>query len=138
MLSRSTMTTPEIAEHYGRAVTTVQTGWTQHPDWPAPIGKRGRWNEYDQEAVATWVRTHATRTAPTSAGDPAALLTAAEIADEHQLARATVRADISRGRMPDPDEVRDGVRLWRRDTIAAHMARRHSYIKRDNQRDSQS
>jgi hypothetical protein len=41
MVARRGLIAPEIAERYSRARSTVQRIWTQHPEWPAPIGKRG-------------------------------------------------------------------------------------------------
>jgi predicted transcriptional regulator len=131
MVDRPGITLPEIAETYGRTYATVRQQWTRHPDWPAPTGKRGRFGEYDPKAVAAWVTAHADRDqdAPIFTRDPAGLLTVAEIADESGLSHRTVRADLSRGRLlpAEGDTVRDGVKLWRRGTIAAQLRKRRGY-----------
>lgn len=121
---------PEIAELYGRALTTVTGTWRNHPDWPAPVGRRGRYVEYDRAAVDAVVRAHFLRETPESTGDPDDLLTIADIVEHTGLKRGTVDADISRGRMPPPDDTKDGVKRWRRATIDTAMQGRRGYHRR--------
>ncbi|WUI00223.1 hypothetical protein OHR68_43275 [Spirillospora sp. NBC_00431] len=127
MVTRPALIAPEIAERYGRATSTVQRVWTQHPEWPAPVGKRGRWNTYDAEQVDQLVRRAFLRDEPARAGDPDDLLTVNEIADYTGLSPATIRADISRDRWRDPDETRDGVKRWRRSSVDQIIKSRRSY-----------
>lgn len=131
MVDRPGITTREIAQTYGRSLHTVTKEWVRHADWPAPVGKRGRFNEYPADAVAAWVAEHADRdtTPPIFTGDPDRLLTVAEIADESGLSEGTVRADLSRGRLTPKggDVERDGVKLWRRGTIADQLRGRRGY-----------
>jgi len=120
---------PEIAERYGRSPATIQKHWTRHPEWPEPIGRRGRWLEYDADAVDKVVHRLFIRTTGTD-GSPDDLLTVAEIAEYTGLKPTTIRSDISRGRWPEPDEVAHGVKLWRRATVDAVMAHRRIYPRR--------
>lgn len=121
---------PEIAERYGRAVHTVTQTWRKHPDWPAPIGKRGRWAEYDADQVDEVVRRLFIREPPASEGGPDDLLTINEIVDYTGLARGTIDADISRGRWRDPDDTEHGVKRWKRSTVDAIMKSRRGYQRR--------
>lgn len=57
--------------------------------------------------------------------EPELPCTACEIADAAGLAPKAVDSDVSRGCWPEPDEVRDGVKLWRGSTAAATLATRH-------------
>ncbi|MFI7527506.1 helix-turn-helix transcriptional regulator [Nocardia salmonicida] len=122
------ITAPEIAAKYGRTLSTVQRQWMVREEFPAPIGKRGRWNAYDAVAVDEAVRAHFIRTvAPV--GDPDDLLTQIEIAEVTGLSASTIRADISRGRIGKPDDESDGVKRWKRSTITAAIAGRRRYGK---------
>jgi predicted DNA-binding transcriptional regulator AlpA len=121
---------PEIAERYGRELSTVQRQWMASSVWPAAVGKRGRWNVFDADAVDRIVREHFIRPTAT-AGRPDDLLTVAEIAEYTGLSASTIRSDISRGRIQrDPDDESDGVKRWRRATIDAAMAGRQRYRHR--------
>lgn len=122
------ITAPEIAAKYGRTLSTVQRQWMVRPDFPAPIGKRGRWNAYDPAAVDAAVRAHFVRTVEPT-GDPDELLTQIEIAAVTGLSPSTIRADISRGRIGEPDDETDGVKRWKRSTITEAMAGRRRYGK---------
>lgn len=121
---------PEIAERYGRATSTVQRIWTQHPEWPRPIGKRGRWNEYDPDAVDRVVRRTFLRDRPRPSGTPDDLLDINAIAEYTGLSASTIRADISRGRWRAPDDTANGVKRWRRSTVDEIMAERRRYQRR--------
>lgn len=124
------LTAPEIAERYGRALSTIQTNWTQRDEWPAPVGRRGKWKEYDAAEVAAVVKRLYGREGNTGKGKPGDLLTVAEIADYTGLAASTVRADVSRGRIGAADDESTGVKKWRRDTIDAAMATRRGYRRK--------
>ncbi|PZG47463.1 hypothetical protein C1I98_13410 [Spongiactinospora gelatinilytica] len=127
MASAPGIIAPEIAEKYGRALATVQKTWTRHPDWPKPRGRRGRWAEYDADAVDALVNRLFLRPAPAAEGSPDDLLTIAQIAVHTGLARGTIDADISRGRWPAPDEIEHGVKRWRRSTVDAVLSKRRGY-----------
>ncbi|WP_433592304.1 helix-turn-helix transcriptional regulator [Nocardia sp. CA-145437] len=113
----------EIADKYGRSLVTVRR-WMASDAWPAPLPeKRGRWLEFDADAVDEAYRKHFGRDTA-DAGDPDELLTPAQIVEHTGLAAGTVRADISRGRFGEPDEDKNGVRRWKRSTVDAKMAER--------------
>ncbi|SUA72611.1 Uncharacterised protein [Nocardia otitidiscaviarum] len=120
MVSR--LIAPEIAEKYGRSLVTVRR-WMATDEWPAATGKRGRWLEFDSDAVDSAYREHFGRDTATH-GDPNELLDPAGIAEHTGLAAGTVRADISRGRFGEPDDDSNGVKRWKRSTIDARMASR--------------
>ncbi|WP_433661139.1 helix-turn-helix transcriptional regulator [Nocardia sp. CA-128927] len=125
---------PEIAQRYGRALTTVQKVWMVKPAWPAPAGRRGHWNEYlaaDVEAAIGPVPA-ATET-PGAPGDPDELLTISQIAVYTGKARGTIAAYVSRGQYPDPDEDADGVKRWRRATVDADLTGRRGYLRRHHE-----
>ncbi|MBF6515282.1 HTH domain-containing protein [Nocardia cyriacigeorgica] len=128
---RNTVTAPEIAERYGRAVTTVQKIWMPRPEWPEPVGRRGRWNEYDADQVDAAVRAHFLREQPADEGGPDDLLTAAQIAEYLGVSPSTVRADISRGRLDlgEPDDTA-GAKRWRRRKVDAAVEGRRAYRRR--------
>jgi uncharacterized protein YjcR len=115
------MILPEIAAAYGRKEATIRW-WRTTYDWPAPTGKRGRWDEYDPDAVAAAVR--AILSIPANDGDPAELLDVVQAAAEAGIKPATIRGYISRGHWPAPDDEDHGVKRWRRDTVRAEMTAR--------------
>ncbi|MEV4174001.1 hypothetical protein [Nonomuraea sp. NPDC049709] len=127
MVEQHGITTAEIAERYGRALRTVQDVWRKHPDWPAPTGKRGRWAEYDAQAVDELVRRAFLRDPPSAEGRPDDLLTIAQIVEYTGLTRSTIDSDISRGRIPPPDDTEHGVKRWRRSTVDTAMSQRRGY-----------
>jgi hypothetical protein len=130
MVAQHRVIAPEIAEKYGRALTTVTGTWRRHPDWPAPVGKRGRWAEYDAQEVDKVVREHFVRTPPAGDGKPGDLLTIADIVTYSGLKRGTIDADISRGRWAPPDSEEHGVRRWKRGTVDQLLAGRRGYRRR--------
>lgn len=140
MVTRRGLTVPEIARRYGRAETTIRHSWTQHPQWPEPIGKRGRYKEYDADAVESVVARLFSRTEPDSAdepdteqpiaADPNELLDVAAIATYTHLSASTIRSDISRNRWPAPDDETDGTKTWKRSTVEAIMKKRRAYHHR--------
>ncbi|MFJ7590662.1 hypothetical protein ACIQZO_25415 [Streptomyces sp. NPDC097617] len=124
---RTGVTYTEIAEHYGMSARYLSENprWGRHPGWPPPIGKRGRTMEFDAQAIARFFGEHHTREATPL--DPSRRYTVVEIAEASGLQPDSIRSDISRGRWPAPDE-RDGDRkLWRGDTVTAHLAGRRIY-----------
>lgn len=125
MVTPERLIAPEIAARYGRALTTVTTKWLQHPAWPEPAGKRGRYKEYDAAEVATAVQV-ITGQPRVPAGDPDELLDVAAAADELGIGASTIRAYISRGQWPAPDDETYGKR-WKRSTIAS---KRRAYRQR--------
>ena len=130
MVRRPGLIAPEIAERYGAALSTVQRQWKVHPEWPPAIGKRGRWSEYDAAAVDATVRRLFARQELTTEGDPEDELTVADIAAYTGLNESTIRSDVSRGRLPQADVERDGVKLWKRQTIDTAMTGRRAYRPR--------
>jgi len=122
------MINPEIAEMYGVSIHTVTKTWAQHPQWPTSVGKRGRYKEYDAQAVATFVRDHIERQAVDL--EPRRLYTAPELeAAGIGVTAGTIRADLTRGRWPEPDDTAHGVNRWYGSTAAAALTKRRSYRK---------
>lgn len=101
-----------------------------HIRLPQPTGKRGRWHEYDPDAVNAAVRAILALPAEDDA-DPAELLDTRQAAAEAGVAWATLRSYISRGvkYWPAPDSEDNGVKRWRQNTVGAAMA-----AKRPNKR----
>ncbi|WP_282795169.1 hypothetical protein [Streptomyces sp. CC224B] len=127
MVDRSTLTAPEIAEKYGVSIHTVTKSWAQHPAWPDAIGKRGRYKAYSPWHIETFVYNHVAR--PAVALEPRRLYTAREIADAAGISAGTIRADRTRGRWPEPDDVEGGVNRWYGETATMALASRRGYRK---------
>ena len=130
---RDGLTFAEIAAHYGKAARYVAENprWGRHPEWPAPVGKRGRSLEYDPEAVAAFVATHHTRQAPLLV--PERLYTVVEIASATGIQPDSIWSDITRNRWPAPDHVtEEGTKLWQGKTVAEHLAGRRTYRRADD------
>ena len=126
MIEPPGMIVPEIAAAYGRSPNTVSKIWTQHPDWPAPAGRRGRYKEYDREAVAAWVHQHAERQAADL--EPDRLYTAQQLEEAGAgITAGTIRSDLSRGRWPAPDDQEHGVKRWLGSTATAALQNRRPY-----------
>ncbi|WP_018385275.1 hypothetical protein [Wenjunlia vitaminophila] len=114
----------EIAARHGRSYDTVRNKWSRHPDFPAPVGKRGRSLEYDTQAVDRWVQAEKGRPAPDL--EPARLYTAQDLEVAGVgITAGTIRADLARGRWPKPDHTTGGNR-WRGATVIKHLAGRRA------------
>ena len=129
MVTRDRLIAPEIAARYKRPLTTVQTEWMPDPAWPAAAGKRGRWKEYDAAEVAAAVQA-ITERPQLAGGDPGDLLTIAQAAAHAGISPSTIRADLSRGRWPAPDDKEHGVKRWKRSTVNRVMEGRRQYRRR--------
>ncbi|MEV5368990.1 hypothetical protein [Streptomyces albogriseolus] len=126
MVEPRRLITPEIAAEYDVSPHTVTKSWSQHTAWPAPVGKRGRYKEYDAQDVAAFVRDHVHRQAP--ALEPRRLYTAQDLeAAGIGITAGTIRADLSRGRWPEPDDTTGGVNRWTGTTVTATLANRRGY-----------
>ncbi|MET9729657.1 hypothetical protein ABZZ79_03020 [Streptomyces sp. NPDC006458] len=126
MVERPGWITPEIAEHYGVGIHTVTKTWAQHPAWPAPARKRGRYKEYDAADVADFVRRHVDRQAV--ALEPERLYTAQQLEEAGiGITAGTIRADLARRRWPEPDDTEHGVNRWKGRNVTAVMTGRRSY-----------
>ncbi|WP_329338560.1 hypothetical protein OG866_27020 [Streptomyces sp. NBC_00663] len=126
MVDPQRLIAPEIATAYDVSPHTVRASWSQHPDWPAPTGKRGRYKEYDAQAIADFVRTHIERQAVTL--EPRRLYTAQQLQDAGVgITAGTIRADLARGRWPAPDDTSDGVNRWHGSTVTKALQGRRGY-----------
>jgi hypothetical protein len=133
MVEPQRLITPEIAEQYGVSIHTVTKTWATHPAWPDAVGKRGRYKEYDAQAVADFVRDHAERQAV--ALEPRRLYTAQQLeAAGIGVKASTIRADLSRSRKPgqprrwpEPDDTEGGVNRWYGETVMTALTARRSY-----------
>ncbi|MEV7796294.1 hypothetical protein AB0O68_30570 [Streptomyces sp. NPDC087512] len=111
---------------------TVRKTWSTHPSRPAPVDKRGRYKEYDAQAVADLVREHVDRQAVTL--EPRRLYTAQQLEDAGiDIKVATIRAGLSRSRKPgqprrwpEPDDTSDGVNRWYGETVTTALTTRRS------------
>ena len=130
MVDRPRLITPEIAEQYGVSIHTVTKAWPRHPDWPDSVGKRGRYKEYDAQAIADFVHDHVERQAVTL--EPRRLYTAQQLEDAGVGIKAgTIRADLTRGRWPEPDDTVGGVNCWYGATATQALAGRRGYRRAD-------
>ncbi|MEV1079891.1 hypothetical protein AB0I98_16840 [Streptomyces sp. NPDC050211] len=126
MVVRPGWIAPEIAEQYGVGIHTVTKTWAQHPAWPASVGKRGRYKEYDRQAIADFVRKHVKRQAVEL--EPKRLYTAQQLEDAGIGIKAgTIRADLTRGRWPEPDDTDHGMNRWTGETVMTAMTGRRGY-----------
>ena len=116
----------EIAVRHGRAYNTLRNQWARHPDWPAPVGKRGQAHAYDPAAVDAVIAKHFART---DAGlEPRRLYTARELeAAGVGVTAGTIRADMTRGRWPAPDDTEGGVNRWYGATATKALKGRRGY-----------
>jgi hypothetical protein len=127
MIDPARLITPEIAQTYDVSLHTVTKTWSQHPAWPAPAGKRGRYKEYDAQDIADFVREHVQRQT-TPALEPQRLYTAQQLeAAGIGIKAGTIRADLTRGRWPEPDDTADGVNRWYGRTATQALEGRRGY-----------
>ncbi|MCX5286233.1 hypothetical protein [Streptomyces sp. NBC_00198] len=128
MVDRPRLIVPEIADSYDVSKDTVTKTWAQHPAWPAPVDKRGRFKEYDAQDIADFVRDHVEREPVTL--ESTRLYTAKQLEDAGVgIKAATIRADRSRGRWPAPDDTANGVNRWTGATAAKALDGRRGYRK---------
>ncbi|MEV5163861.1 hypothetical protein AB0K66_04430 [Streptomyces werraensis] len=126
MVEPRRLITPEIAAEYDVSPHTVTKSWSQHTAWPTPVGKRGRYKEYDAQDVDNFVRNHVRRQAP--ALKPRRLYTAQDLeAAGIGITAGTIRADLSRGRWPNPDDTTGGVNRWTGTTATQALEGRRNY-----------
>lgn len=126
----------EIAARHGRAYNTLRTVWSRHPDWPAPLGRRGRSYVYDPADVDTVIAEHFER--DTVKLEPRRLYTARQIAEATGISAATVRADQAKTRAdgtprwPAPDDTSGPANRWYGKTVKNAVANRRSYGAKKN------
>lgn len=126
MVDRAPETYEEIAARTGRPITTVRNTWSRHPEWPHALKqRRGRANQYDPDAVDAFIRAHIDRSAIPL--EPRRLYTAREIEALTGITAATIRADRSRNRWPEPDNTEGGAHRWYGSTITTVLAGRRGY-----------
>ncbi|XUL91015.1 hypothetical protein ACQ86D_33940 [Streptomyces galilaeus] len=126
MVDPARLINPEIADTYGVSLHTVTKTWAQHPDWPDPVGKRGRYKAYDRQAIADFVRDHIERQAVTL--EPRRLYTAQDLeAANIGIKAGTIRADLTRDRWPEPDDTDNGVNRWYGATVTRALDGRRGY-----------
>ncbi|MFG3349516.1 helix-turn-helix transcriptional regulator [Streptomyces sp. NPDC048018] len=118
-------TLQEIAARYGRAETTVRNQWARHPEWPAPIGKRGQAHVFDPTAVDRVVGEHLAR--PAAELEPRREYTAAEIEAATGISPATIRAEVSKGRWPAPDGRKGRANVWLGSAVLKAVEGRRAY-----------
>ncbi|MFG3174920.1 hypothetical protein ACGFZC_07555 [[Kitasatospora] papulosa] len=120
----------EIATRYGRAYNTLSAQWSRHEAWPAPTGKRGRAYVYNPAEVDAVVQEHFVR--ENTALQPRRLYTAREIADLAGISAATIRADLSKGRWPAPDDTEGPANRWTGKTVTATLKGRRGYQRKSS------
>ncbi|MGV4984533.1 helix-turn-helix transcriptional regulator [Streptomyces sp. NRAIS4] len=120
----------EIAARHSRAKLTIRNQWARHPDWPEPIGKRGKLLLFDPAAVDQFVTDHIERS-PTVLEDRR-LYTAREIEQLTGITAATIRADRSKGRWPGPDDTSTRAHRWYGATVTEALAARRGYHRTDD------
>jgi predicted DNA-binding transcriptional regulator AlpA len=116
----------EIATRHGRAYNTLRNQWSRHPDWPDPLPKkRGRSYVYDPAAVDRVIAQHFGREAAEL--EPHRLYTAREIETLTGVTAATIRADVTRGRWPAPDDTSQRAHRWYGETVTTALTARRGY-----------
>jgi hypothetical protein len=127
MVDRPPETAADIAARTGRPLSTVKNTWRRHPDWPKPLPeKRGRWVQYDPDAVDQFIRDHIERQAVEL--EPRRLYTAPELeAAGIGITAGTIRADLTRRRWPEPDDTEGGTNRWYGATVTAALQSRRGY-----------
>lgn len=122
---RAGETLQQIADRHGRAYNTLKAQWSRHAAWPAPNGKDGRFYTYDPAAVDAVIAKHFSR--PTPKLELRRLYTAREIEDVTGIKAATIRADVSKGRWPAPDDASSRAHRWAGATINNALQGRRAY-----------
>ncbi|MGP4085476.1 helix-turn-helix transcriptional regulator [Streptomyces sp. KR55] len=120
----------EIAARHGRAEATVRNRWARHPEWPAPIGKRGKQLLFDPAAVDQVIHEHIER--PPATLEPRRLYTAKEIEALTGVTAATIRAERSKGHWPPADDTSSRAHRWYGATITTALAGRRAYRRADD------
>jgi predicted DNA-binding transcriptional regulator AlpA len=116
----------EIAARHGRAYNTLRNQWSRHPDWPDPLPeKRGRSYVYDPAAVDRVIARHFGREAAEL--EPRRLYTAREIENLTGVTAGTIRADVTRGRWPAPDDTSQRAHRWYGETVTTALTARRGY-----------
>ncbi|WP_432169075.1 helix-turn-helix transcriptional regulator [Streptomyces sp. 1222.5] len=116
----------EIAARHGRAETTIRNQWARHPDWPDPLPeKRGKFLQFAPAAVDRFVAAHVDR--QDADLEPRRLYTAREIEQLTGITSATIRADRSKGRWPEPDDRSGRAHRWYGATIQQSLSTRRGY-----------
>lgn len=115
----------EIAARHGRSEARVRNVWARHPDWPDPVGKRGRRLLFDPAAVDRVIAEHIERPAPDL--EPRRLYTAKDIEALTGLTAGTIRADRAKGRWPEPDDTEGRAHRWYGATVARALEGRRTY-----------
>ncbi|MFF7966736.1 hypothetical protein ACFZC3_15390 [Streptomyces sp. NPDC007903] len=128
MVDPQRLTAPQIAQKYGRKLTTITTDWTQRPAFPDSIGRDGQHKTYDAQAVADFVRDHIDR--PTVEWETDRLYTAKEIEGLTGIKAATIRADKNRGRWPQADDTSGRADKWLGSTITTALSGRRGYHRK--------
>lgn len=104
MTDRPGLTFDEIAERYGRTHATIVKTWRKNPLWPKrPVGKRGKYLEWDPEAIA---RVAEYEMPPkVKPGDDDAYVTDREVCEmfDPPIRPGTLRSYKSRGQWIKPD-----------------------------------
>lgn len=115
----------EIAARHGRAETTIRNRWARHPNWPESVGKRGKFLLFAPAAVDRFVAEHLDRQAAEL--EPHRLYTAREIGQLTGITAATIRAERSKGRWPEPDDHSGRAHRWYGATVARALEGRRGY-----------
>ncbi|WDO05545.1 hypothetical protein ME763_07695 [Streptomyces murinus] len=116
----------EIAARHGRAETTVRNQWGRHPQWPDPLPeKRGRFLQFGPAAVDRFVAEHVDRQGAEL--EPRRLYAAREIEQLTGITAATIRADRSKGRWPEPDDSSSRAHRWYGATVTKVLSGRRGY-----------
>lgn len=117
---REPVTVADIARLYRRSARAVRETWVNTDQWRErvrAVGKQGKWTLYDADDVEAFARERVWLPPRETDVPPGRLMDQSAIAAYTGIDYSTVRADVSRGRLGEPDEVRDRVRLWRRGTV---------------------
>ncbi|MEV0090443.1 hypothetical protein [Streptomyces sp. NPDC050738] len=118
-------TLQQIADRHGRAYNTLKAQWSRHPAWPDHIGKEGRFYTYDPAAVDAVIAEYFSR--PPVTLESRRLYTAREIEELTGIKAVTIRADVSRGRWPAPDDISGRAHRWAGATVKEALKGRRAY-----------